>query len=81
MAEKKDNGPLRMFIALNVLRAWHYGTEGFDATVVRTIWDWIDGGMDGPVPWPNSPFFTEWAERTGYSNVDGSIGWRFQVRW
>lgn len=71
------NGPLRMFIALRILRAWNHGTEGFHALVVTTVNDWIDGGMKGPVPWPDSPFFAEWARGLGYSNVDGFVGFRF----
>lgn len=68
------NGPLRMYIALQILRAWHYGTQGYGAVVVETVFQWIDGGMKGPVPWPDSPFFARWAESRGYSNVDGAVG-------
>lgn len=75
-----QNTPLRMFIALRLLRAWNSGTEGFDSTVVITVNKWIDDGMKGPVPWPNSPFFAEWAEANGYSNVRGNVGFRFKVK-
>ena len=75
-----NNGPLRMFIALQVLRAWNNGSVGFDALVIATIHNWIDGGMQGPIPWPRSPFFEEWAAKRGYSCVDGFIGFRCTAR-
>ena len=68
------NTPLRMHIALKVLRAWNHGTEGYSADVVLTINEWIDGGMKGPIPWPDNPFFTEWAKGRGYSSINGYIG-------
>ena len=71
------NGPLRMYIALQALRAWNSGTEGFEALTVSTINQWLDDGMKGPIPWPDSPFFAEWAEKRGYANVGGNIGFRF----
>ena len=74
----ETNGPLRMFIALHVLRAWNNGTEGFSGIVVKTINDWIDGKMEGSVPWPNDPFFTEWAKKHGFSKVGDAIGFRLK---
>ena len=68
------NGPLRMFIALRILRAWNSGTAGFSEIVVKTINDWIDGKMEGPVPWPDDPFFTEWALQAGFSKVGEAVG-------
>lgn len=73
------NAPLRMYIALRVLRAWNSGTMGFDSITVRTVNDWIDAGMKGPIPWPESPFFGLWAAAHGYSNVDGYIGFRLKA--
>jgi hypothetical protein len=71
------NGPLRMYMALKILRAWNSGTAGFDALVVGTIHQWIDDGdMQLPIPWPRSPFFEEWAEKHGYANIDGHVGFR-----
>lgn len=35
--------------------------------------------MNGPIPWPDNPFFTEWATENGFSNVGGFVGFRFQV--
>jgi hypothetical protein len=77
--EGNDNGPLRMWIALRLLRAWNNGTDGYDGEVVAILNRWIDGGMQGPIPWPNNPFFREWAEAKGYSNVNGSVGFRFSA--
>jgi len=78
-AATDTNTPLRMHIALRVLRAWNNGTYGFSADVVITINDWIDGGMKGPVPWPDNPFFAEWAEKVGYAKVGQYIGFRFEA--
>ena len=74
--EVPENGPLRMFIALRILRAWNNGTAGFSGIVVKTIHDWIDGKMEGPVPWSNDPFFAEWAEQVGFSKVGEAVGFR-----
>lgn len=75
------NKSLRMAIALQILRAWNHGTEGYHAGVVQAIHSWIDDGMDGPVPWPESPFFAEWAESKGYAKIDGKwVGFKFTVR-
>ena len=70
------NGPIRMFIALRLMRAWNNGTEGFDGLLVKTINDWIDGGMQGPIPWVENPFFADWAQMNGYSRVGDHIGFR-----
>lgn len=73
------NGPLRMFIALRILRAWNNGTAGFDGIAVKTVNDWIDGKMEGPIPWPESPFFREWAERNGFSKAGAYVGFLFEA--
>lgn len=73
----ETNRPLRMYIALKILRAWNSGSAGFDSLVVLIIHDWIDAGMKGPVPYPTSPFFREWAESNGLSNIHGNVGYRF----
>ena len=72
------NGPLRMFIALRVLRAWNNGTAGFSGIVVKIINDWIDGKMQGSIPWPDDPFFAEWAAKNGFSKVGSNLGFRFK---
>lgn len=63
-------------VALKILRAWNSGTAGFDGQVVVTLNKWIDAGMSGPIPFPDNPFFREWAEATDLSNVDGFVGIR-----
>lgn len=81
MNDKNDpNTPLRMFIALRLMRAWNNGTEGFDGLLVKTINDWIDAGMCGPIPWIENPFFAEWAKANGYSRVGNSIGFRMEMK-
>lgn len=73
----ETNTPIRMYIALQVLRAWNNGTAGFSARVVVVLNEWIDGGMKGPVPWPDDPFFAEWAAKRGFSKIGDSIGFTF----
>ena len=72
------NIPLRMLIALRILRAWNSGTAGFNGSVVSVIHKWIDDGQIGqigPIPWIESPSFAEWAEQNGYSKTnEGFIG-------
>lgn len=75
--EKQQNVPLRMHIALKILRAWNSGTAGYDGEVVVTVNKWSDEGMNGPIPFPNSPFFAEWAEDNGYSKVGEYVGFKF----
>lgn len=79
-ADEHENVPLRMHIALRILGAFNYGTAGFSAVIVGTVADWIKSGMKGPVPWPDSPFFTEWAEQNGYSKIGRYVGFQFQAR-
>jgi hypothetical protein len=69
-----DNVPLRMFIAIKILRAWNSGIAGYCGDAVATVNQWIDGGMQGPIPFPQSPFFAEWATKNGLSNIDGFVG-------
>jgi hypothetical protein len=76
-AEAHANTPLRMYIALKLLRAWNSGTAGFSADVVNVVNNWIDGGMKGPIPWPDSnPFFDEWAAENGLARVDQYVGFK-----
>lgn len=74
-----ENTPLRMYIALKMLRAWNSGTAGYSADVVVIINAWIDGGMKGPIPWPDNPFFAEWAGKNGLSKVGDYVGFRFTM--
>lgn len=79
MKEEYDlNTPLRMRFALPMLRSWS-GFPDYDPFVVRAVHRWIDGGMKGPVPFPKSTFFKEWAKRQGWANVDGFVGYRFEA--
>lgn len=72
-----QNTPLRMYVALRVLRAWNDGNAGWDGQVVHIVHEWVDGGMKGPIPWPDgNPFFDEWAAENGFSNVEGNIGFK-----
>jgi hypothetical protein len=78
--DEHANVPLRMHIALRILRAWNQGTAGFSASIVHVVNEWLDGGMKGPVPWIESPFFAEWAEQAGYAKIGRYIGFKFQAR-
>lgn len=73
------NTPLRMDLALKLLRAWGMGQD-YNAGVVMTVRDWIDGGMRGPIPWPGGAFFDGWAARQGLSNVDGFVGLKITMQ-
>jgi hypothetical protein len=75
------NTPLRMWIALKLLRAWNNGTAGWDGEVVYIVNVWIDLGMRSPIPWPEgNPFFDEWAAKEGFSKVENSIGFRLNAQ-
>lgn len=78
--DEHANVPLRMHIALRILHAFNYGTAGFSAVVTGTINDWLQAGMNGPVPWPDSPFFADWAEQNGYSKIGKYVGFKFQAQ-
>ena len=78
-AARAGTQALRMRIALKILRAWGIG-QNWDVRAVITIRDWIDGGMDGPVPWPGGAFFEEWAAEQGLSNIDGHCGYRLTMQ-
>ncbi len=69
------NTPLRMHLALKMLRAWAMG-ENFHGGVVSTIRDWLDNDKVGPIPWPGGAIFERWAAREGLANVDGYVGLR-----
>ncbi len=66
-----------MYIALKLLRAWSgmHGSYAFSADVVYIVNKWIDEDMKGPIPWPDNPFFTEWAEKNGLIKIGNLIGW------
>lgn len=71
---------MRANIALAMVREWGIASPSWNATVAKTLADWIDTPSPrGSVPWPDSPFFEEWAERRGYSNFDGHVGFRLTM--
>ena len=72
------NTPIRMHLALKVLRKWGMG-QNYNAHAVVAIRDWLDRGMSGPIPWPGGAFFDEWAAEEGLANVDGFVGLRFTM--
>lgn len=77
-SQADPNTPLRMFIALKLLRAW--GGQGLvGGAVVSVVNEWIDGGMNGPIPWPGGLFFETWAADNGYSRVGDSIGFHLEM--
>ena len=71
------NTPIRMYIALKMLRKWELAS--FDGGVVVILKDWIDSGMKGPIPFPQSPFFEEWATENGLSNIEGFVGFLIKM--
>lgn len=65
---------LHLQVALCILRAWGGAGEPRAAGVLGVVHGWIDGGMEGPVPWPEDPAFRAWAARQGLGEVGGHIG-------
>lgn len=78
-AARAGTQALRMRIALKILREWSMGHR-YSAHVVICVRNWIDDGMNGPVPWPGGAFFEEWAAEQGLSNVDGFCGYRLTMQ-
>jgi len=70
---------MRYVWALMILREWALG-QNYDARALITVRDWIDSGMNGPIPWPGGLFFAEWATERGLSNVDGYVGMRLTAK-
>jgi hypothetical protein len=66
---------IRLRIALKILREFGGLGRGFHAGVMATIKPWLEGNMQGPVPYPRSVFFDEWAASEGMSNVNGHVGY------
>jgi hypothetical protein len=64
--------PTRARIALMVLR--RFSNTADSPIVVSAIYDWIDAGMRGPVPWPGvSAAFDAWAAANGLLKDRGGI--------
>jgi hypothetical protein len=65
--------PMRARIALLVLRRFG-NSPALQRTVVWRVYDWIDAGMSGPVPWPSgSAAFDAWAAANGLVEDRGGI--------
>ena len=58
--------------ALIMLRE-HHGRNTYDSSVVMAVYQWIDNGMVGRVPFPTSPFFAKWAQEHGWRNDYGFV--------
>lgn len=63
---------MRFRVALLILRAWGSAGEQ-QGGVTAVIHRWIDGGMEGPVPWPDDTAFGRWAARNGLGRDNGHI--------
>lgn len=71
---------MRLRIALKIIREFGGFGQGFHGGVMLTMTKWMDDGMDGPVPWPESVFFDTWAAAHGMSNVGGFVGFRLTLK-
>lgn len=80
IAAKQGSKIMRLRIALQIIREFGGFGNGFHGGVMATMTKWMDDGMDGPVPWPESVFFDTWATTKGMSNVDGFVGYRLTMR-
>jgi hypothetical protein len=75
IAAQQGSKIMRLRIALQIIR--EFGMDiSFHGGVMFTVREWIDAGMEGPVPWPESVFFDTWAKSQGMSKVDGAVGYR-----
>ena len=79
IAAKQGSKIMRLRIALKIIREFGGFGNSFHGGVMHTMTKWMDAGMDGPVPWPESVFFDTWATAQGMSNVDGFVGYRLTV--
>ena len=79
IAAKQGSKIMRLRIALKIIREFGGFGDGYHAGVMLTMREWMDSGMDSPVPWPESAFFDTWAAAQGLSNVDGFVGYRLIV--
>lgn len=73
-----DGYAMRMYLALKMLRDWHKKNR-YDSPVVATVYAWIDKGMNGPLPWPDEPFFDDWAQDHHIINVGGFVVFQFNT--
>ena len=77
-AAKCGTQAMRMGFALAIIREW--SMNNWHAGAIITVRDWIDSGMTGPVPWPGGAIFEAWAEKQGWSNQGGFIGYTMTVQ-
>ena len=79
IAAEQGSKIMRIRIALKIIRKFGDISNGYHAGVMLIMHEWMDSGMDSPVPWPESAFFDTWAAAQGMSNVDGFVGYRLIV--
>jgi hypothetical protein len=65
IAAEQGSKIIRLRIALQIIREFGGFGNGFHGGVTATMTKWMDNGMDGPVPWPESVFFDTWAASKG----------------
>lgn len=70
---------IRLRLALRIARQFGLHGREYHAFVAGDLADWIDAGMDKPIPYPSSPAFAHWADREGLANVGGHVGYRAVV--
>lgn len=80
IAAQQGSKIMRLRIALQIIREFGGFGQGFHGGVMATMAEWMDDGMDGPLPWPESVFFDTWAKSQGMSNVDECVGYRLTVK-
>ena len=61
----------QMRAVLSMLRAFGLARDG--EAVGAAISAWVEGGMDGPLRWPDCPGFDDWAAAHGLACVDGRV--------
>jgi hypothetical protein len=71
---------IRLRIALKIIREFGGFGHGYHAGVMHSMTQWMDAGMEGPVPWPESVFFDTWAASQGLTNIDGHVGYRLTMK-
>lgn len=80
VAAEQGSKIMRLRVALQIIREFGGFGDGFHAGVCAVMTKWMDDGMDGPVPWPESVFFDTWAANKGMSNIDGFVAYRLTMR-
>lgn len=70
---------VRLRVAIQIISK--FVLNDYDSLVVMKIEEWIDRGVDTPIPWPATPFFEDWARAKGLSNFDGYVGFKLEQYW